>query len=176
MKSLALIVVCYLVLVLQTTFSGLVPIEALAPNLLLPVTIYLGVTPSVHLVRGAVMVFALGFFLDSFGGSPMGIHTFILEATFVLSRVAGLRLLMRGYFSQGVLTFVIALLVGGMALALQAIFERPPPFQVVDLEATFLRLAIPALTTAVAAPAVFWLAARLEGARGRSRDEPGAAR
>lgn len=176
MKSAALIVLAFLALVVQSTLSVMLPIESWIPSVLLPATIYLGVNHRVHLVRGAVLVFFFGFLWDSFGGSPMGIHTFVLEATFVLSRVAGLRLLVRGQFSQVVLTFVVAMLVGGTSMALQAIFEPAPPFQVNEPWKALWRLTLPSLTTAVIAPLVFLFMGRLENYRGRRSEEAGAAR
>ena len=50
---------------------------------MLPIAIYLGVSPEVQIVRGALISFLLGYLLDSFCGNPMGLQTFVLTASFM---------------------------------------------------------------------------------------------
>jgi rod shape-determining protein MreD len=170
-RNAALITLGFLLLVFQAALSTLIPIYAFAPNLVLPVVIYLGVTHEVHVVRGAVLAFILGYLLDAFCGSPMGLHTFILVATFIVARFAGLRFLMRGVFFQAALTFVVALLDGGTILALRAIFEKSSAWNADSVESTALTLLIPALSTALVAPVLFAVVRKIEGALVRRRDD-----
>jgi rod shape-determining protein MreD len=175
MRNLALIVLGFVLLVLQAATATLVPAHAIAPNLLLPVVIYLGVSHDVHVVRGAAISFVLGYLLDSFCGSPMGLQTFVLVATFVLSRFAGLRLFMRGPLFQVILTFVVGMVAGGTILALRAIFERPAPFPVGTAADAAVTVVGPALTTALVSPLVFIAVRRVDGIATRRRDEGAAA-
>ena len=96
MRNLAFILLAFALLVFESALASLIPFESVAPNLLLPIVIYLGVTHDVHLVRGAALSFILGYLLDSFCGSPMGLSTFVMVATYLLARGAGLRLFARG--------------------------------------------------------------------------------
>jgi len=171
MRNLALIAFGFGLLVLQAVAATLVPVHAVAPNLLLPVVIYLGVSHDVHLVRGAALSFVLGYLLDSFCGSPMGLQTFVMVATFVLARFAGLRLFMRGVPFQVILTFVVSLLAGGTILALRAIFERPTPFPTSTALQMTLTVLGPSVTTALVAPFVFAAVRRVDGISVKRRDE-----
>jgi rod shape-determining protein MreD len=175
-KNAALLAFGFLLLVSQAALSTLVPIYAFAPNLVLPLVIYLGVTHEVHVVRGAVIAFVLGYLLDAFCGSPMGLHTFILVATFIVARFAGLRFLMRGVFFQAALTFIVALLDGGTILALRAIFEKSASWSAENVQSTALTLLIPAASTAFVAPLLFAAVRKIEGAFTRRRDEKAALR
>lgn len=171
MRNLALIGLGFVLLVAQAALATLVSAHTLAPNLLLPVVIYLGVSHDVHIVRGAALSFVLGYLLDSFCGSPMGLMTFVLVATFVVSRFAGLRFFLRGAAFQVGLTFLVSLLAGGTILALRAIFEQPAPFPAGTPFGTLLSLLGPAITTALVAPLIFAAVRRVEGLAARRRDE-----
>lgn len=171
MRNLALIGLGFALLVLQAAVATLVSVYSFAPNVVLPMVIYLGVSHDVHLVRGAALSFVLGYLLDSFCGSPMGLQTFVLVATFILSRFAGLRLFLRGPLFQITLTFVVGVLAGGTILALRAIFEKPTLFPSTGSWSTIVTLLGPALATALIAPLVFVAVRRVDGLASRRRDE-----
>ena len=171
MRSALLIALGFLLLVLESSLATLVPVHAVAPNLLLPLAIYLGVTHEIPLVRGAGTSFVLGYLLDTFCGNTMGLHTFVLSATFMVARGAGLRLFLRGPAFQIVSTFVVALAAFGTILALRAIFEANAiPTSVWDepvgvaggLEVTARLLLVPALVTALVSPPLFAVVRRIE--------------
>jgi rod shape-determining protein MreD len=166
-----LIALGFLLLVAQAVLSTLAPIHAISPNLLLPVVIYLGVDHDVALPRGAAISFVLGYLLDAFCGSPMGLATFVMVATFLVARGAGLRLFLRGPLFQIGLTFVVGMLSGGAILALRAIFERPPPFPVDDVGMTVAALAAPAFVTAILSPFMFAIVRRIDRIAVRTREE-----
>ena len=118
-------------LVAQAALSTLMPLHPFVPNLLLPIVIYLGVDPDVQLVRGAVLTFVLGYFLDVVAGAPTGLFTFVLVATYLVARGAGLRLLLRSVPFQMGLVVVISIAANGVMLALVAIFAPPEAFPLV---------------------------------------------
>ncbi len=163
MRNVALLGFGFCLLVLQTAVATLVPLHGFAPNLMLPITIFLGVSQEVHIVRGALIAFALGYLLDAFCGSPMGLQTFVLVATFMVARGAGLRLFFRGPAFQVVLTFLMSLVAGGTVLALRAIFESVAPFPTREFGHNAVVLAQSALVTALAAPLLFVVVHRIEG-------------
>ena len=173
MRNAALIALGFGLLVFQTAVGTLISVHPLAPNLLLPMVIYLGVSHDVHIVRGAAISFVLGYLLDSFCGSPMGLQTFVLVATFMVARGAGLRLFMRGPAFQILLTFFVGLLAGGTILALRAIFERPAPFPAGNAWTTVASLVIPSGVTALAAPLVFLAVRRVDALVARRREDAG---
>lgn len=171
MRTVALVAFGFVLLALQSAAATLVSIHPFAPNLLLPMVIYLGVAPDVHIVRGAAIAFVMGYFLDAFCGSGMGLQTFVTVSTFMVVRGAGLRLFLRGPVFQVILTFLACVLSGGTILALRAIFERPPPFAAGSLWDTVVSLVAPSLVTAAAAPLLFIAVRRIDGLVARRREE-----
>lgn len=171
MRSVSYLLFGFLLLVVQAAVGILVPSGAWAPNLLLPFAIYLGVLPDMHVVRGAVVAFLLGYLLDSFSGHGLGLHTFVMVATFLISRGAGLNLFMRGALFQVGLTFVFELLAGGAILALRAIFERPAPFPANAVAYTVTTLSAGAASTALLSPLVYGGLLRLDSLWTRRREE-----
>jgi len=172
-SALRMIVVLALgltLLVLQSVVLGLVSLHPFSPNLVLPVVLFLGVSPEVPLVRGALVAFGLGYVLDVFAGNRMSLETFVCVATFMSARGAGLRLFLRSPSYQIVLTFVVSLLAGGTTLALRAIFTPPSPFPVGRALGTVILLGASSLATALCAPLVFALVQRIELRLGTRRE------
>lgn len=156
MSSFVLIGFGFVLLVIESALSTLYPIYRFAPNVVLPIVIYLGVSAEVYVVRGALISFFFGWLLDSFCGSPMGLQTFVLTASFLVARSAGLRLFPQGPVFQILLTFLMAVAFGATVLALRAIFEQPelPRLREVARE-TFTTLMQSAATTAALSPLIF---------------------
>lgn len=170
MRNFALIALGFGLLVMQAALSQVLPLGDFSPVLILPVVIYLGVH-DFPLARGAAVAFVLGYFLDSFSGSPMGLQTFVSVTLFLFSRAAGVRLFLQGRLFQVLLTFMAGLLSGGIILALRAIFERRPIVTDETLGAMLLALFGPAIATALVAPFVFALVRRVDAAASRRREE-----
>ncbi|MBX3250072.1 MAG: rod shape-determining protein MreD [Myxococcales bacterium] len=170
LRSVAILLLGLGLLVLESTVARLVPLHPFTPHLVLPIVLFLGVSPDVHLVRGAGLAFFLGYLLDVSTGNRMGLQTFVCVATFTLARGAGLRLFLRSPSFQIALTFVIALLAGGTTLALRAIFSPASPFPSRNALETSFVLAASALATGLAAPVVFGLVQRIEARLGRQQE------
>jgi rod shape-determining protein MreD len=172
MISLLLILFGFSLLVLQTALGTLIPMHGFAPNLMLPIAVYLGVSGEVHLVRGALIIFLLGYLLDSFCGNPMGLQTFVLTASFVVARGAGLRLFPEGRLFQVLLSFLIALAFGATVLALRAIFEQPSVTMLgADAGETGATLLRSSAATALVSPLVFSATRRLSSLGTGKREE-----
>ncbi len=171
LRTLTLVAFGFGLLILQSMVGRVTALHPFAPNVLLPIVIYLGVATDVHLLRGAMTAFLLGYLLDLFGGNRMGLETFVCVATFMIARGAGLRLFMRNPGFQAALVFVVALVAGGTTLALRAIFAKPPPFPAGTAWDIALALTAPALATALVSPLVFAGLQRIDAAVGRRREE-----
>ncbi|MDD9938007.1 MAG: rod shape-determining protein MreD [Myxococcales bacterium] len=172
MSSIGIILLGFSLLVLQTAVSTLVPMYSFAPNLMLPIAIFLGVSHDVHVVRGASLCFVLGYFFDAFCGNPMGLQTFVLVAGFMVARGAGLRFFPQGPAFQIFLTFLMAALSGATVLALRAIFEQQPIQGLGDdAPESGITLLQSALATAIVAPLVFMAAGRIEGGSAQKTEE-----
>lgn len=171
MRTIAFVLLGFVLLVVQAAVGVLLPLHEFAPNLLLPIVIYLGVAGDLHIVRGASLAFVLGYLLDAFCGSPMGLQTFVMVATFLIARGAGLNLFMRGPLLQAIITFGFGVVAGGSILALRAIFEPPAPFPLGSVTDTVLALLTGAGVTGALAPALFFIVQRLDGLVTRRREE-----
>jgi rod shape-determining protein MreD len=130
-KNVFFVALALVLLVVQSSLSALASMHPFVPNLLLPMVLYLGVTPDVTLGRGAALAFGIGVLADEVTGAPLGLTTFIFVAAFLLTRVAGLRLVLRGVPFQIVATTGIAVIAAGAMIALCAIFEEPEAFPLV---------------------------------------------
>jgi cell shape-determining protein MreD len=168
MQNLAIVIFGYVLLVIQTTLATLIPIQAMGPNLILPITLYLGVSQEIHIVRGAILSFILGYLLDSFSGYPIGLQTFVMTSAFMVARGAGLRLLLRGAAFQILMAFTVSLVAGVTTLALPAIFEGLTPLGTYGQ--TLLILLSSATVTALLTPLIFVAIRKIRGWSGQ-RDE-----
>jgi len=145
-----------------TALDGAVPAVrfvgslAATPNLLLPLLVFTGVH-EYSLTRGTALAFILGYALDLFAAAPVGLFTVVSVATFVLARVAGVRLAAQTAPTQVALAFVFAAAQGVLVFVLLAIFGRNP-YGAKALAGILLPQAV---ATACVAPLVFWGAERV---------------
>jgi rod shape-determining protein MreD len=145
----ALAAAAVVAMVLQTTVLASLPALPVVPNLLLVLAVYLGVqhpSPS-----GALGAFVLGYFLDTFSGTLIGLHAFALTAVYACAHLIARRLWMRRGLPIMGMVFVggcVAELAHVVVTALVAV--RAPVWQHV-LRYGFLEAGAAALV----APAVF---------------------
>ena len=126
------------------------------PQLALPLIVFMGVH-EYSVVRGAAIVFTLGYLTDLIGIAPVGLFTFTYVAMFLLARAAGVRLAAQTTMMQVLLALGFALLHGVTILVLLAIFGRDPYVP----RALYRLLLQHVLATAAVAPLVFRIAQRL---------------
>lgn len=162
MHGLSLLALGFSMLIIQAALATLIPLHGFAPNLLLPIAIYLGISGDVSMVRGATICFVLGYILDAFCGNPMGLQTFTLVASFMIARGAGVRLFPKGLGFQLLLTFIMGIISGGTILALRAIFEPPSPFPTDDASYHVRTLFQYSFATAIVALGIFPMIAKLD--------------
>ena len=142
------------------------------PNPVLPIVIYLAMAPDVSLARGAALSFALGMLFDSATGNSMGLFTFVHEASFLLARGAGFRLIMRGRLSQILITAATAGVGSITLIALRSIFRKSSQIDISSPRYMALAVIGSALSTGLLAPLIYQLARRLDLLR--RRDDAGA--
>jgi rod shape-determining protein MreD len=126
------------------------------PQLALPLIVFMGVH-EYSVVRGAGIVFALGYLTDLIGIAPVGLYTFTYVAMFLLARAAGVRLAAQTTMMQVALAIGFTLLHGITILVLLAIFGRDPYVP----RALYRLLLQHVLATAAVAPLIFRIAQRL---------------
>jgi len=119
--------------------------------------------------QGAILSFIIGYLTDVFAGSPMGLHTLVTVAIFLISRVAALRLFLQGWFFEIILAFVLALISSLLILGFRALFDQDFGSLLIHLEIVTSR----AVATAMVAPVVFKLMARVSLVAPRRRSSEG---
>ncbi len=159
MRNSAFLALGFLLLVFQSNLYRLVdPVHVAGPtpSLLLPLVVFMGVH-EYSIARGAALSFVLGYLLDLFAAAPVGLFTFVSVATFLVARMAGVRLAAQTLLTKFALAFVFSLLEGVLLVTLAAIFGGDPH------RPRSLALLVPgyAIATALAAPLVFNVAERV---------------
>jgi rod shape-determining protein MreD len=162
MRSLLMVGFGFILLAGQAALATLIPMHTFAPNLMLPIALALGVSPEVHLVRGASVCFALGYLLDAFCGNPLGLQTFVLVASFMLARGAAVRLLPHGPMFIALFALVMSIVSGFAVLALRAMFEKRSEILTYDALGTLRVVIQSAIATALVAPPIFGVVKRID--------------
>jgi rod shape-determining protein MreD len=108
-----------LAMLLQTTVvPALVP-AALAPNLLLVLVVYLGVHQ--YDAWGALGAFVLGYFLDTFSGTLLGMHAFTFTAVYLGVHHVARVLWTEGGVPAALVAFAAAVANGFLVLVITAL-------------------------------------------------------
>jgi len=155
-------VLTLIALALQTTAIRWLPLSALMPDLVLVLAVDLGLRHRRALAP--IMAFAMGYAMDAFSGSQLGINTFAVTLTYLLAYEVGLHTSASGPEAGAVLAFIAVLIqsLGGFLLSTQ--------FRAADQIAMLLPAALlQATVTAVVAPTVLRLTAGLQRAIGLSQ-------
>jgi rod shape-determining protein MreD len=148
----ALAAAAVVAMLVQTAVLARLTWLPVVPDLLLVLAVYLGIRhPS---VGGAAGAFLLGYFLDTFSGTVVGLHAFGLTAVYACTHVIARRVWVRHGLPIMAMVFVggcVAQLAGVAVAALMA--ARAPLWQHVlrygFLEAGVAALVAPAVFTAV---------------------------
>ena len=115
-KAVAIALTGIVAMLLQTTVFPLLVPAGLAPNLLLVLVVYLGVHQ--FGAWGALGAFVLGYFLDTFSGTVLGVHAFAFTAVYLGVHQVSRVLWMEGGLPAVVITFAAACADGLLVLML----------------------------------------------------------
>jgi rod shape-determining protein MreD len=172
MREFLLLLLGFSLIVVQGALGAVVDLGVLMPNPILPLVIYLAMTHDVTLARGAVLSFLLGFLFDSATGNAMGLFTFVHEASFLVARGAGVRLIVRGRASQMLITALAAALSSVTVIALLRIFRPVNQAGMSSPAHAALSVIASALATGLMSPLIYQLARRVDGLRRRDEGAP----
>lgn len=106
MRTLAHIAAAYAVTLLFGALWRVAPFEVVAPSAPVVFAAYLGITARDRLPRATLGAVVIGYLADLLSGAPIGLHALVCGVVCVGSRLASLRLLVRGRVF--VATFVLA--------------------------------------------------------------------
>jgi hypothetical protein len=102
----------------------------------------------------------------------MGLFTFVHEASFLVARGAGVRLIVRGHLSQMLITALAAGLSSATVIALLRIFRPASRAAMSSPAHAALAVLASALATGLVSPLVFQLARRVDSLRRREEGAP----
>ena len=171
-RDLGLFLLGFLLIVVQGALGVVVDLGVVMPNVVLPVVLYVAMAPDISLGRGAILSFALGFLVDSATGNAMGLFTFVHEASFLVGRGAGFRLIVRGRLSQMVITAGTAAVGSVTLIALRSIFRPALQIEAGNPRHTALAVIASAIATGAISPFIYQLARRVDQLRRRDEGAP----
>jgi rod shape-determining protein MreD len=141
-----------LAMLLQTTVFPAVPHLPIVPDLILVLAVYLGIRhPG---VGGALGAFLLGYFLDTFSGTMLGMNAFALSVVYVAAHLISRRIWMEGGLPVAAVVFVGGCVRAVAVVAVATLVAARAPVWQHVVRYGFLEAAAAALV----APAVFaWM-------------------
>jgi rod shape-determining protein MreD len=113
-----------LILTLQTTLLAALPVQRVRPDLLLILTLYLGL--SCPPVLGGVLAFLMGYLVDLFSGNTFGLYTLSRPLLFYAVHFFRNRFYLEGFSFQSLFVFFFSLLEGLFILMLLAMLNPDP--------------------------------------------------
>jgi len=105
-----------LFLTLQTTLLRSLPVQSIRPDIVLILTLYLGL--SYPLISGGILAFFMGYLMDLFSGNVLGLYTFSRPLIFYIAQLFKGRFYLEGFLSQFLFVFLSALAEGLLILVL----------------------------------------------------------
>ncbi len=115
-KHLTLVGLIFLSLVIQTTALGELSHQLAKPDLLLIITVYLGLYSKP--LAGAILVFLSGYLMDIFSGSIFGVQTFSKTAIFFLTILIKDRFYVESPLFQAGTIFLFSIIEGFIIISI----------------------------------------------------------
>ncbi len=152
----------FVALAIQTTAARWLPLSALVPDFVLILAVDLGLRHRRALAL--VIAFAMGYAMDAFSGSQLGVNTFVVTLVFLMAYEVGAHTTAGGAQAGAVLAFMAVLIqnLGGFVISTQ--FRALHQLGIL-LPGALLQGAL----TALVAPPVFALVERMRQAVGLSQ-------
>jgi len=142
-------VLAMIALLLQTSVLPRASIGRATPDLLLIMSVYLGLHQ--HSVPGAIGAFALGYLQDTFSGSIAGLNAFAMCVVFALVYLTSRRLWVDNAISKIVVVFLAAMVKTAVILALIVTFTASDGWAALTVSTSMLQ----AVLTALMSPFIF---------------------
>jgi len=143
----------YLALLIETAVPLWFPYRALVPNLVLILTVDLGLRH--HGAAAALMAFAMGYATDALAGTHLGLNALLTTMVYLLTYEVSSRLLVTNAAVGAIATFFAVIGAGLSAVAITSGWSAGDA-----VGAMFPRILGQAAISAIVAPPVFALMAR----------------
>jgi rod shape-determining protein MreD len=143
----------FLFLTLQATWPDLPLLRRIRPDLILILTLYLGLSSSP--ISGGMFIFFLGYLMDLFSGNSFGLYVFSRPFLFYGAQLFKDRVYLENFLSRSLFVFVFALTEG---LVLLILLKALNPEYLPSLYRQFLNVFFPqSLLTALISSPLFSL-------------------
>jgi rod shape-determining protein MreD len=123
-------------LTFQTTLLTLFPIQRMRPDLVLVLTLYLGLFYPP--ISGGILALFLGFLVDLFSGNGFALYTLSRPFLFYVAQFFKGRFFLEGFRSQFLFAFLLGLVEGLFILILIGILNPGPVSRLYPLLFTYL--------------------------------------
>jgi len=120
-RTVVLLCIGILFLTLQTTWLTFPYVQTVRPDLLLILTLFLGLFSST--ISGGILAFLLGYLMDLFSGNGIGFFTLTRPLLFYGTQLFKDRLFLESFFSRSLFVFLLALAEGLFILLLSNLFR-----------------------------------------------------
>src|SRR5208283_3270847 len=140
----------YIALLIQTAVPLWFPFRALIPNLIIILTVDLGLRH--HGALPALLAFAIGYATDAMSGTTIGMNAFLMTGVFLLTYEISSRLLVTNALVGATVVFFAVMLAGFGAIVITS--GRTAGVVINDAMPT---LALQAFISAMVAPIIFAL-------------------
>ena len=142
-----------LFLTVQTTLLAFLPIQRIRPDLLLILTLYLGLFYPP--ISGGILALFIGFLMDLFSGNGFGLYTLSRPLIFYMAQLFKGRFYLESFTSQFLFVFIFGLGEGFLIFILLNVLNPGPMGNFYLLLFTFL---LPqSVFTALITPILFFL-------------------
>ena len=142
-----------LFLTLQTTLFASLPIQRIRPDIVLILTLYLGLYYSP--ISGGILAFLMAFLMDLYSGNSFGLYTLSRTFLFCVAQFLKDRVYLENFSSEFLLGFIFTLFEGLLILLLLNVLNPEPLGHLYFLVFTFL---LPqSFFTGLVTPMLFYL-------------------
>jgi rod shape-determining protein MreD len=111
-------------LVVQTTWLTSFPIRRIRPDIVLILTLYLGISSPP--ISGGILAFILGYLMDIFSGNGFGLYAFSRPILFYGTQLFKDRIYLESVHSRSLFVFLFALVEGFLLLVLVKALNPEP--------------------------------------------------
>mgnify|MGYP001619344398 CR=1 FL=1 len=140
-------------LIVQTTWFTFPPIRWIRPDIVLILTLYLGLSSPP--ISGGILVFFLGYLMDLFSGNGFGLYAFSRPFLFYCAQLFKDRIYLESFSSRSLFVFLFALAEG---LILLILLKALNPEHLPNLYPLFFTVFLPqSLSTALLSSVLFSL-------------------
>jgi rod shape-determining protein MreD len=171
-RTATIVLVTYLLCVIVAAFWRLLPwVGDAIPDLGALTAAYLGLTARRQVSPAIGGAIVLGYLIDLISGAPPGLCALVLALTTLVARAVQQRILVRGAAISIAFSAFVALVAGGLALVVRALYRIPSAAFSVELR----HVALVMLATTALGPVVWRVFRRIDAAFARTHRERDAA-